>query len=141
MLKLSLALLLAVGLAGSAVARPVLNPKARVMPPKEFDKPYTGNLVVTRVKSYEEVYASCPDVAYKGMTACMTSKDGVCKITMVSDSVLEELGIPPYLVLRHELGHCNGWPKDHPNARTIEEAVASELLIPGVSKPDWTAAR
>jgi exosome complex RNA-binding protein Csl4 len=117
-LTLTLALTLT---ATSVVARPVLNLQARVMPPKEFDKPYTGKLVVVRVKDIAQVRAACPTVAVNGNPACMTFKDGICTITILHDSELEKLGIPPALAMRHEIGHCNGWPGDHKGARPWED--------------------
>jgi hypothetical protein len=35
------------------------------------------------------------------------------------------------LMRRHEIGHCNGWPGHHPNARSVEYGR-------GVGKPVYT---
>ncbi len=50
---------------------------------------------------------------------CVESeRHGVCRITIVSDAVAISLGYDPKILLRHEMGHCNGW-RGHPGARVI----------------------
>jgi len=62
------------------------------------------------------------------------------------------------LALRHELGHCNGWPNDHPDGRAtgFDESVtmpklpaatkvfctdANRMIITcKIDKPWWTAS-
>jgi hypothetical protein len=34
------------------------------------------------------------------------------------------------LIRRHELGHCNGWPADHPNARWVEKESGKSVKAP-----------
>jgi hypothetical protein len=33
------------------------------------------------------------------------------------------------IVLRHEIGHCNGWPKDHPSPRYYSEDASGKPLV------------
>ena len=40
-------------------------------------------------------------------------------ISMVNDEVLRKWGWNSGLILRHEIGHCNGWAGDHPGIRAI----------------------
>ena len=35
-----------------------------------------------------------------------------CIIVMIDKP---SLGVSPEAVLRHEIGHCNGWPSNHPD--------------------------
>ena len=41
----------------------------------------------------------------------------ICAVTMASDEVIEAAGYTAEIVLRHEVAHCNGWPKDHAGSR------------------------
>jgi hypothetical protein len=33
--------------------------------------------------------------------------------------IVRAAGYIPAIVLRHEIGHCNGWPKEHPGAGAL----------------------
>ena len=85
--------------------------------PPEFDKPYEGYLILKRPATEEEVKAHCPyDVLYH-IACASTAWDGrVCAVFIVADEVLAKYGLKLEGVLRHEIGHCLGWPKDHPGA-------------------------
>jgi hypothetical protein len=39
--------------------------------------------------------------------------------------IVRAAGYIPAIVLRHEIGHCNGWPKEHPGAGGANLAMIS----------------
>ena len=97
----------------------------RLLPPLEYDRPYTGGLVVMKLESNEDVLLICPQVTKVPVKACaqhtlVKRKDGSwthCTIYMPVDSVIISAGYKPDTIYRHELGHCNGWGDDHKGAR------------------------
>jgi hypothetical protein len=102
------------------------------MPPVKYDKPYTGELIIGRVATQQEIRALCPE--YNKLktpaTACTKTphNDATrCYIFIVSDQVLKTIGSNYALVLRHELAHCNGWPADHAGGKKISISTRVEL--------------
>lgn len=88
-------------------------------PPARYDHPFTGKVVLRR---YAQRYlkSACDDLFARhhikvettyGMRGCSAAKGNRCEILTV-DRTFE--GATPNAVLRHEMGHCNGWPADHP---------------------------
>ena len=55
---------------------------------------------------------------------------GSCTIVILPEEQLEALGLPHYLIWRHEIAHCNGWPGDHKGALPFEEWAADEAPPP-----------
>jgi hypothetical protein len=103
---------------------------AWILPPPEYDHPYTeGPVWIRVVYSQADVRDKCEkarllDVALAcGSSRYLQSDPSVkaCLITMASKDVIEAAGYTYEVVLRHEIGHCNGWPGDHPNARPWED--------------------
>jgi hypothetical protein len=45
-----------------------------------------------------------------------------CVMILGSDEIIKAGGLSVEVVKRHERAHCNGWPKDHPGARTSKQA-------------------
>jgi hypothetical protein len=96
-----------------------------VLPPAAFDKSYKGKLTVVRVNTEKEVSAVCAATWLPYKLGCAThsgpqTKDGAwaaCRVIIAADDIIREAGYTPEIVLRHELGHCNGWPGDHKGAR------------------------
>jgi len=92
-------------------------------PPARFDRPYGGELTV-RYLPPADVYFECARMlkeangsdkgAYPGMRGCsVRSLNGTrCEVVIV-DRVWKTA--TPKAVLRHEIGHCNGWPFEHPD--------------------------
>lgn len=90
-------------------------------PPARFDRPYTGPKRVRHLAP-EEVYRECARMlkeangsergTYPGMRGCQTMDNGFCDI-VVPDRVWKKA--TPEAILRHEYGHCNGWPFEHPD--------------------------
>jgi hypothetical protein len=69
-----------------------------LLPPAEYDRPYRGTLSVIRLDTRAEVTARCG----WGAIACAREDRGYCEVIMFRDETRES-------VLRHEIGHCNGW--------------------------------
>lgn len=89
------------------------------MPPKKYDHPFDGKLTITEVE-YGTARAFCRknyNSASMAKYGCATLyEDGSCHI-VVSKQSSKNPGYRKSQVLRHEIGHCNGWPANHPNAR------------------------
>jgi len=94
------------------------------LPPKEFDHEYDGELTI-KCMIEEDVYRECRlgvkpghgrplacARAYRELPPSSTSPMGMpksCTIWMMTKDDLERLGWSYDIVLRHEIGHCNGW--------------------------------
>jgi hypothetical protein len=89
-------------------------------PPARFDFPYKGELTVKRLPQ-DQVFDACRVLfkLYDVRAAAYLNQRG-CSIITSSNSCLVVTvdkpfkGATPESVLRHEIGHCNGWPADHP---------------------------
>jgi hypothetical protein len=87
------------------------------LPPVEFDKPYTGQVVVTKWDNYDLVRLMCKDIP--NALACSYRVYNTSN-PAVSTSCLIMLGPATHndpRALRHEIGHCNGWSEKHEGAR------------------------
>lgn len=90
-------------------------------PPARFDHPYAGKLTV-RYLPQKQVVSACSKLfsEYKvSATASLVQRgcsaitsDTSCTVIVVDKTYM---GATPKAVLRHESGHCNGWPANHPN--------------------------
>jgi hypothetical protein len=90
----------------------------RVLPPPEFDRPYTGKLTIERAETPEDVQRICN--LKKPALACAFAYDGTrCRIVIVPDEFIRATGYTPEIVLRHERAHCLNWPADHPGQRPL----------------------
>lgn len=79
------------------------------LPPIEYDHPYHGELVVNYVMSPDEMNRRCYGTSLQ-IVGCAFLGDGHCTI-LILDGVVPKVRD---ILLRHEIGHCNGWPRDHP---------------------------
>jgi hypothetical protein len=137
------AIMLAVGLVSIAVK----TARAADIPPAEFDTPYAGVLVVERIapediKKICSTYVACAisisttDPAASGRPRRIefsnTGNRVACIILMAPDWAMERMQPPqnPKEVLRHELGHCNGWPQNHPYKLFTNEGFAVDVEYP-----------
>jgi hypothetical protein len=89
-----------------------------LLPPVEYDRPYIGDLQVRQVPE-SEVAKMCPPTSLPNKLGCSypAPERGYCRIIMATDDEIYAAGLTPEVVWRHELGHCNGWGKDHKGAR------------------------
>lgn len=102
-----------------------------ILPPAEYDKPYTGRLILETVPNQEELAKFCGKAYIPGLTlGCSQRRADSCKIVLVPDAIITMNGWTRALMLRHELGHCNGWPGDHPGARGVEDEAREKLINP-----------
>jgi hypothetical protein len=106
--KVGVAVLAVVLAAADSAADPGIALMQSFLPPSEYDKPYAGRLT-RRFAPLAEIKALCA----QGQMACARVGSDACEI------IIPELGGTITLALqnvmiRHEIGHCNGWPSDHP---------------------------
>ncbi|TPN03801.1 hypothetical protein FJ973_29605 [Mesorhizobium sp. B2-1-3] len=112
--------LLFLAMAGSAMAggdEPEGDPRgddAEWNPPARFDHPYTGKLTIkylpmSRVQLVCERYKAFDDQVMYG---CASWDSTSCIIVVIDHQYLNQT---PQALIRHEMGHCNGWGADHPD--------------------------
>jgi len=93
---------------------------AQILPPPEYDRPYTGRLTVDTVPTQRALAEICPQAAARApniIGCAFRSHDGShCRVVLVAEAVIVALGATRAKILRHEIGHCNGWPGHHPGA-------------------------
>lgn len=92
-------------------------------PPARYDHAYKGELTLRHLPP-DQVYPVCAKMlaeangtdkgTYPGMRGCsVRSENGTKCNVVVVDRVWKKA--TPEAILRHELGHCNGWPFEHPD--------------------------
>jgi hypothetical protein len=109
------------------------------LPPAEYDIPYTGELriwVVQSKKDLREYYCkwtAANQSNWSGLACASTSKDKkpvkICNVYIAKDELLKAVGFNKALVLRHELGHCNGWA-NHEGGRLTPIDTKADLKLP-----------
>jgi hypothetical protein len=74
------------------------------------------------VPTIEELMILC-DVDNPKMLACsIRAYDAKsCVVILVEDEVMRKRGWTTGLLLRHEIGHCNGWTQAHEDQRSVVE--------------------
>jgi hypothetical protein len=86
-------------------------------PPLEFDHPYSGDLYIIDNLSPADLHVRCQHHAF---LACASVHDTWCLIYIQRETDLFVYGGATInLVMRHEIGHCNGWNKEHTGARSF----------------------
>jgi hypothetical protein len=88
-------------------------------PPKRFDHAYTGKLLLQKLpqakvqKACQWLFAryGLKDTTSFQQHGCAKSFPDSCIVITIDKTYM---GATPAAVLRHELGHCNGWSGDHP---------------------------
>jgi hypothetical protein len=103
------------------VAWPAMAQKGRLklylLPPPEFDVPYTGKLTIWRVRSEKEMLEIfvgresnwLPIARAVGINRKAPGQPAPkCQIYVIADDALKARGVSLNFVLRHELAHCNG---------------------------------
>lgn len=90
-------------------------------PPARFDHAYGGKLTVQRLPQPEVVKACGALFAkYKIKAAAYPNQHGCSAITSKTSCLIITVDktfmrATPGSVIRHETGHCNGWPANHPD--------------------------
>lgn len=93
------------------------------MPPKEFDHAYAGTVIPHKVK-FGQANAKCDEIAarrhetrsgFATYGCAFTAVKGKCEIVVSYDPTGGDQKMLSNS-RRHEIGHCNGWPSNHPNA-------------------------
>src|SRR5215831_7235300 len=92
------------------------------IPPPEYDHPYEGFLII-RKAPLADLWEGRGNWCWGRVFACAKLKLDSCVITLPLESDLEKWLVENEdpldaqffleLVRRHEIGHCNGWPKPH----------------------------
>lgn len=99
----------------SAIAIAVATPLAasdRWPPPGRYAQEYRGALIEHRLPP-EQVPAACERlIGLNANLGCALWGNGFCTIVIIDH---EHRNTKPAAVREHELGHCNGWPGDHPS--------------------------
>ncbi|TIO15638.1 MAG: hypothetical protein E5X86_19920 [Mesorhizobium sp.] len=90
-------------------------------PPARFDHSYAGELTVIYLPQ-KQVVTACAELFAKYTVSATSSlvQRGCSAITSKTSCTVIVISKPyalatPRAVLRHEIGHCNGWPADHPD--------------------------
>lgn len=87
-----------------------------MLPPPQFDHLPTVP-VIERVLPAAEVDRFCrpyfKEAQGRSIEGCSASKDGKCFVVRIDRED----------VRRHELGHCNGWPREHDGAVLTPEDI------------------
>jgi hypothetical protein len=94
----------------------------RILPPEQYDHPYTGEIFLTRKDSTDDVRRLCKLPTSMGAGLLVPLQQLVLDHHSLP-MMLEAAGFTQEVVMRHETAHCNGWPKDHPGTRNwVREA-------------------
>jgi len=110
----------------------------KLLPPLQYDHPFNGRLKVITLEDAQDaggicrlVWGGLPNlditkVIPAGSVACavippvLNPKSGIdCLIYRPPDLAIWEGGLTPSILMRHEIGHCNGW-RNHEGIRGFE---------------------
>jgi len=81
-------------------------------PPAKYDHPFTGQVIERRM-SFLQMLWNCHGPA----GACSWVSKGVCYIALPQGEKDTRLIA---LIRQHEIGHCNGWPSNHPGGHWVD---------------------
>ena len=112
------------------------------LPPAQYDVAYRGDAIIWFAAEKQDVRELCSKITdphWSGLACALGTKDRLrCIIYRVKNDVLRAAGYHPNLVMRHEVGHCNGWI-DHESGRKIfanEPVMVPEFKVQcGLSLP------
>jgi hypothetical protein len=113
-------------IATPASAQALLSRNATVLPPIEYDYPFDGELIIQRGdRAYME--AQCPRTPLPITLGCAFRRAGTaegkastyCRVVIANSEILKDSIWTYETILRHEVGHCNGWGKDHVGSRQM----------------------
>jgi len=77
-----------------------------ILPPKEFDREYTGDMEIKRFDA-EGIKLACQGVSLTGCS--FRGGDTWCTVYIANDDVLNQNYMSYDAVFRHERAHCLGW--------------------------------
>jgi hypothetical protein len=127
---LGLAILMA---STAAFAQPYPLPKS--IPPEQFDRFFEGKIILIKVDAQEKLREHCSSIFSLDLIACAkrcaNCATPTCTIAILEDAPLRAAGLTTQTVMRHEIGHCNGWGSDHQGAREIpanERELREDLM-------------
>jgi hypothetical protein len=92
---------------------------SQFLPPEEFDRPFEGRVVIQEAINQDEVRRLCNAVFTMVPLGCSYRMPSIkwCAIVKLPDEQIRAEGFDPAIFMRHEIGHCNGWPASHMGAR------------------------
>jgi hypothetical protein len=109
---------LAVLSASAAHAQSLPNPCP--LPPVEYDHPFRGTLILSEGHDQATMHELCRAPFVISIPACIIERtNDTCTIALADDKHFAATPDTRELIVRHEIGHCNGWPPDHRGARPI----------------------
>lgn len=118
-MRLGVVALLLLFFCAPLTAQEIGNDRPTWNPPARFDKPYEGQLIEHRLPQ-QAVRRYCAQLfAHYGMNIVSTMHQRGCAIRQPGYCVIAYIDrmhglATPESVRRHEIGHCNGWPANHP---------------------------
>jgi len=100
------------------------------LPPAEYDKPFTGKLIIRRFETEEEIAQICKGTSRVACTA-RSIDHKTCYLFIANDDVIRRNRGSYAFTVRHELGHCNGWTQNHEGKR---QAPINSVGMPTLPK-------
>ena len=122
--------------------RDVANASKVSLPPSEYTGTYKG-LIIERVLPLIDVIRECRAPAKTLFFGCarMSQPDhGIFCVIVVPSADSYITSRIQELIRQHEIGHCLGWPADHPGARWENSPQPKQQLHPQPSKLVWSPA-
>jgi hypothetical protein len=109
--------------------RPIDPASVPLLPPPEYDQPYTGELTVTTHETQADVLEACgynpATWKWRPLACAKVSLSGErCHIHLPPDYLIIRQGKTREGVMRHEIGHCNGWRHGWGSPEKSAEAIA-----------------
>ncbi len=106
------------GLAMAAAAASHAGERTEWNPPARYDRPFDGKLTIARLPQWRVPGACRALFAGAGLNITVTPTQKGCAVAMgrrCSVIIIARAyrGVTPEAVLRHEIGHCNGWSNNH----------------------------
>jgi len=106
----------------------ILATSIAVLPPHKYDRPFHGNLVITEHQNILEQcgwHVACMRGPYRDFRGVF------CEISIPKQGeTIYSLNYSKWYgkvdwwwtkqFIKHERGHCNGWPGYHPNQRLVK---------------------
>jgi hypothetical protein len=106
------------------------------LPPPQYDVAYVGKLEILRYIYIEELRAICDARDHESrVVACAERKDHSCTIHLGPYEKLIATGHTFASIMRHELGHCNGWSAQHEQAQWVSSFDVSTPFFYHLNDP------